>query len=64
VLLPYSPGRFFAVNEVKALLSYLILNYDFKLPGDSMTVPEPIYFMSNRAPNMTAKVLFKRRKVE
>ncbi|RXW14561.1 hypothetical protein EST38_g11290 [Candolleomyces aberdarensis] len=29
------PGRFFAVNEVKALLAHILLNYDLKLPGDA-----------------------------
>ena len=27
----FSPGRFFAVNEMKALLTYILLNYDIKL---------------------------------
>ena len=27
-----SPGRFFASNQLKAVLSYIILNYDLKLP--------------------------------
>ena len=27
-----SPGRFFAANELKAMLAYVVLNYDLKLP--------------------------------
>ncbi|KZT02239.1 cytochrome P450 [Laetiporus sulphureus 93-53] len=27
------PGRFFAVNELKLMMAYLILNYDFKFEG-------------------------------
>ncbi len=26
----YSPGRFFAADELKALLAYIVLNYDIK----------------------------------
>jgi hypothetical protein len=26
-----SPGRFFAINEVKALLAHILVTYDFKL---------------------------------
>nr|BED42928.1 cytochrome P450 monooxygenase [Trametes versicolor] len=33
------PGRFFAANELKALLAYLILNYDFKMGGDGHAGP-------------------------
>ncbi|KAI0654507.1 cytochrome P450 [Cubamyces menziesii] len=28
------PGRFFVANEMKALLSYVLLNYDFKMSDD------------------------------
>ncbi|EAU81537.2 cytochrome P450 [Coprinopsis cinerea okayama7 len=33
------PGRFFAVNEVKAILAYILMTYDMKLPGKSTTPP-------------------------
>ncbi|TEB19829.1 cytochrome P450 [Coprinellus micaceus] len=56
------PGRFFAVNEVKALLAHIILNYDFKIPGDSRVVPEPIWFSGGRNSNPTAEILFRKRK--
>ena len=29
--LSISPGRFFATNEVKALLAHILVTYDFKL---------------------------------
>ncbi|KAI0033518.1 cytochrome P450 [Vararia minispora EC-137] len=29
------PGRFFAANEIKAILAYMVLNYDIKLEGDT-----------------------------
>ena len=42
VFLQTSPGRFFAVNEVKIFFAYILLNYDFKLPGDSTEVPKGV----------------------
>ncbi|KAH9897773.1 cytochrome P450 [Cubamyces lactineus] len=33
------PGRFFVANEIKSLLSYLLLNYDFKLSDDGPWTP-------------------------
>jgi hypothetical protein len=50
------------VNEVKALLAHIILNYDFKIPGDSRVVPEPIWFSGGRNSNPTAEILFRKRK--
>ncbi|KAG2005639.1 cytochrome P450 [Coprinopsis cinerea AmutBmut pab1-1] len=58
---PACPGRFFAVNEVKAMLAYILMNYDFKLPEDSKTPPSPHWFASNRSPNQFAKILFRKR---
>lgn len=60
---PHSPGRFFAVNEVKAILAHLLLNYDFKAPGDSKAVPDPIWFGGIRNCNPKAQIMVKRRKV-
>ncbi|KAL0574356.1 hypothetical protein V5O48_007598 [Marasmius crinis-equi] len=31
------PGRFFAVNELKALMSHVLLNYDIKLDDDNLS---------------------------
>ncbi|KAH6904042.1 cytochrome P450 [Coprinopsis sp. MPI-PUGE-AT-0042] len=33
------PGRFFAVNEVKAMLAYLLINYDFRLADGAEVTP-------------------------
>ena len=30
----YSPGRFFAANQLKAILAHIVLNYDLKIGGD------------------------------
>ena len=53
-----SPGRFFVANEIKSLLSYLLLNYDFKLSDDGPWTP------SHRSLGLVpplGSLLFKRR---
>jgi len=55
------PGRFFAVNEVKAMMANILINYDIKLPGDSKVVPPGIWFGAGRGPNTSAHVLFRKR---
>jgi cytochrome P450 len=53
-----SPGRFFAVNEMKLILSTLIMRYDIKLvPG---TKPESIFIGTLCLPDTKLKVLLKR----
>jgi len=54
------PGRFFAANELKAMVAHLVLNYDVKLENEGVR-PSDIWFMSNCIPNRTAEVLFRRR---
>ncbi|KAI0434628.1 cytochrome P450 [Xylaria sp. FL1042] len=56
------PGRFFAAQEIKLILSYLLLNYDIKL-RDGESRPKPVVFMMTKSPRQTAEVLFRRRKV-
>ncbi|KAI0814385.1 cytochrome P450 [Xylaria sp. FL0064] len=55
------PGRFFAAQEIKLILSYLLLNYDIKL-RDGEARPKPIVFMMTKSPSQTAEVLFRQRK--
>ncbi|KAF9261891.1 cytochrome P450 [Marasmius fiardii PR-910] len=55
------PGRFFAVNEIKALLAHVLMNYDIKL-RDSDVFPEEIEFAGFITPNQNAKVLFRKRR--
>ncbi|TGJ87898.1 hypothetical protein E0Z10_g821 [Xylaria hypoxylon] len=55
------PGRFFAAQEIKLILSYLLLNYDIKL-RDGEARPNPVVFMMTKSPSQTAEVLFRRRK--
>ncbi|KAI0719015.1 cytochrome P450 monooxygenase [Fomitopsis betulina] len=54
-------GRWFAAAEVKAILAYILLNYDFKLekPGGR---PENLYLGPSILPHPRAKVMFRRRK--
>ena len=57
-----SPGRFFAVNELKVLLAHIVLNYDVKMSEDTVEFPDPIFVATTFLPNKKAKVLFRRRK--
>lgn len=54
----YSPGRVFAVNEMKLILSTLIMRYDIKLvPG---TKPKPFFIGTLCLPDTKLEVLLKR----
>jgi len=54
-----SPGRFFAANEVKAMMAHFILNYDFKL--EQGVKPPDQWFGTSCLPNTQAPILFRRR---
>ncbi|RPD64698.1 cytochrome P450 [Lentinus tigrinus ALCF2SS1-6] len=55
------PGRFFAANELKAMLAFIVLNYDLKFANDSAGRPENVCFGLNLIPNPSAEILFRRR---
>ena len=57
-----SPGRFFAANELKAIMAHLIVNYDVKLEQEGMR-PLNKYFGLAVLPDPTAVVLFRKRRV-
>jgi hypothetical protein len=60
VLTLTSPGRFFAVHEIKLIFCLLLLKYDIKLaPGD---VPHGIYIATMAIPDTGLKVQFRARK--
>ena len=59
-----SPGRFFAVNEIKAMAAHILLNYDIKLPGDAKVVPLGRWFAGNRIPDPKAEMMFRKRRVD
>lgn len=54
------PGRFFASNELKAILSRLILDFDMKFGGDGQRPPNQ-WFGSSIIPSQTANVMFRKR---
>lgn len=55
------PGRFFAVNEVKAMLSHVLLTYDFRFAGGVKEVPPPHWVSATRSPNAFAMMEFRKR---
>ncbi|KIL85008.1 cytochrome p450 monooxygenase [Fusarium avenaceum] len=56
------PGRFFASNEIKVALCYLLLRYDWKMaPGSTA---EPICHATAMAINPETRLMFRRRKEE
>jgi cytochrome P450 len=54
------PGRFFANNEIKFIMSHLILHYDIKLP-DGEGRPQNIWTEGAIMPDASKAVLFKAR---
>jgi len=57
-----SPGRFFAVNEMKLMLAFTLLKFDVKTENGIR--PADLKFQTFVAPNMTAKILYRRRTQE
>jgi cytochrome P450 len=56
------PGRFFAANELKAMMAHLVLNYDIKLENEGVRPPD-LWFINSRVPNPTAEILFRKRQL-
>lgn len=56
------PGRFFASNEIKMIMVYFLMHYDFKLSDGVTERPESILAETQCLPNHTAKVMLRRRK--
>ncbi|KIL65470.1 hypothetical protein M378DRAFT_24043 [Amanita muscaria Koide BX008] len=54
------PGRFFVANEMKTMLSHVLLNYDIKM-ADGGGRPKNWRFGIHGGPNTTAKMLFRKR---
>ncbi|KIL60298.1 hypothetical protein M378DRAFT_26609 [Amanita muscaria Koide BX008] len=54
------PGRFFVANELKVMLSHVLLNYDIKMV-DGRGRPKNWRFGQSGGPNTTAKMLFRKR---
>ncbi len=59
--IPYpSPGRYFAANELKAILAYIAIHYDLKLGGDGSRPPDS-YIATAVVPALHVRVLFRKR---
>ena len=58
---PRSPGRFFASNELKSILAFIILNYDVKLTDKGR--PESIALQTALVPDPSGEVMFRKRQV-
>ncbi|KAI0654468.1 cytochrome P450 [Cubamyces menziesii] len=54
------PGRFFASNELKAMLAYVVANYDVKF-RDGGKKPENLFIAQAVVPSPAAEVLFRKR---
>ncbi|KAI1375194.1 cytochrome P450 [Hypoxylon crocopeplum] len=52
------PGRFFAASELKLMLAYIIMSYDFEIQDSR---PDNFWFGMNRVPPMTATIRVRRR---
>ncbi|KAG7089740.1 hypothetical protein E1B28_011394 [Marasmius oreades] len=57
------PGRFFAVNQLKMLMGYVLLTYDVKFSEKQANFPHPLWFANTVIPNSSARVMFRRRKM-
>jgi cytochrome P450 len=56
------PGRFFAVNEVKALLAHIVVTYDIKFE-DGEQAPRSIHIGSMRSMPGKANAMFRKRQI-
>ncbi|KAG0136196.1 cytochrome P450 [Tuber indicum] len=53
------PGRYFAVEEIKTILTFILLQYDIKYP-DGQSRPPTIRIGELASPNRTQKIMFKK----
>lgn len=58
-----SPGRFFAANELKTMMAFLVLNYDVRFAEEGKR-PANIRFGPADLPSHNAKVMFRKRRQE
>lgn len=56
------PGRFFAANEIKIALCYMLLRYDWKAVPATTTVP--VFFGTDPVVDRNSMLAFRRRKEE
>lgn len=56
------PGRFFAAYSIKAIMSRLLMEYDFKLPDGQKKRPGNVHNGEQTMPNVWATLLIRKRK--
>lgn len=61
-MVPTSPGRFFAATELKAMMAYIVMNYDIKCEREGVR-PENVHINLAVIPDLTAKILFRKRQI-
>ncbi|PGG99977.1 hypothetical protein AJ79_08339 [Helicocarpus griseus UAMH5409] len=54
-------GRFFASNEIKIIIAYFLLNYDFKFAKDRKDRPKNFSYELQNMPDPTVEIMIKRR---
>lgn len=54
------PGRYFAANELKAMVAHVLTTYEFKFGKGEGCVPTPKWFAANTYPDPGAEVMFRR----
>ncbi|KAI0962094.1 hypothetical protein AcV7_001014 [Taiwanofungus camphoratus] len=57
------PGRFFAANELKAVLAHIVIKYDVKFEGEGGR-PDNMWLGTSVLPQPSAKVMFRKRQTE
>ena len=55
------PGHSFASSEIKMIMAYLLMHYDFKFPDERKFRPPSLTFETQNVPDHKATLLFKRR---
>ncbi|KAH7096697.1 cytochrome P450 [Auriculariales sp. MPI-PUGE-AT-0066] len=54
------PGRFWAANEMKAMMAYMVTHYDFKMENDGV-LPAELKVGAAVIPDPTARLVFRKR---
>lgn len=54
------PGRFFAANEIKIIMARLLLDYEFKMPGDQTKRYDQVSYAKFLKPDASKTLLMKR----
>ncbi|KAF2764027.1 cytochrome P450 [Teratosphaeria nubilosa] len=57
------PGRFFASSEIKLILVYMLLRYDFKF-ANGRTRPGTFCYAETMVPDTTVKIIVRKREME